>query len=590
LSLRRAAPGLLLAVATVALFVVSRGKWSDPLIDSGREWIVPDALSRGQLLYRDVAYWFGPFTPYLHAAFFRVFGSSFTTLVAAGCVGAAAALVALYAALRRVTGPDSDQALLWTALAIPALVFMPNAGGAILGMGYRIWHAAAFALLAIAVASGEGRGANRARIAGAGALAALAGLCRTEWGLAALSAAALVLALRVRGREAARAAAILAAGFLLVFGGVWALFLALAGAKAIADQPIFLLNIPETTRGHVGLAGMRAWRTGIWNLLYSASTWLAVALGVAIVALRGEGLRANRRRLYGLGAALLVAALCAAMGAVPGPVLFSAAPLACLAALVAGWRGARMEGSAYTTRATGATSSSSSVALAGFGWMGLLASHRRFFFIGDAPYVAPPLLFAFVCAAGLIVRAVARRESPAERGRLAGTFAAAIGALVVFAFVGRMAGYASEERVAIRGTGGMLSARPDLARDVEETAAAIRREAPAGAGLVVVPEGEVLNFLSGRPNPARRKLYLPGYLTDANGPAVIADLERSRPGAIVRWLRPTGEYERGLFGTDYGRDVAAWIDAHYVAVAIAPGARAGTHPAFTLLVLRGRPS
>jgi len=70
-----------LVLASVGLFLVSRGKWSDAIIDSGREWIVPDALARGDLLYRDVVYWFGPFTPYFHAAFFRIFGSSFSTLV-----------------------------------------------------------------------------------------------------------------------------------------------------------------------------------------------------------------------------------------------------------------------------------------------------------------------------------------------------------------------------------------------------------------------------------------------------------------------------------------------------------------------------
>ena len=68
---------VLLGGATAALFIVSRGKWSDPLIDSGREWIVPDALARGDLLYRDVVYWFGPFTPYFQAAFMRLFGSSY---------------------------------------------------------------------------------------------------------------------------------------------------------------------------------------------------------------------------------------------------------------------------------------------------------------------------------------------------------------------------------------------------------------------------------------------------------------------------------------------------------------------------------
>ncbi len=579
--LRLAASLFLLAAATVALFFVSRGQWSDPLIDSGREWIVPDALSRGELLYRDVAYWFGPLTPYLHAAFFALFGSSFTTLAAAGCVGAAAALAALFVSLRRVAGDSSGkQAMLWTALAIPALVFMPNAGGAILGMGFRIWHAATFGLLAIVVAS-RGRGGERWFCAGAGALAALAGLCRTEWGLIALSAAALVLVRGggLRGGAAVRALAILAAGFLLVFAGVWSVFLARVGWAGLADQPVFLLNIPEETRGHVGLAGLRAWRTGVWNLLYSSAVWAGIAVAIAIVALgRGETpaqREAYRRRVLGLAAALAVAALCAAMGAVPGPVLFGAAPLVCLAGLVAGWR----EGAGSATGA----------ALAGFGWMGLLSSHRRVFFLDDAPYVAPPLLFAFVCAGALLARAAAREASPASRARLSAAFAASVGALVVFAFAGRILGYASDsaDRVAIRGTGGMLSARPELARRIEDVAAAVRRDAPPGAGLAVFPEGELLNFLSGRPNPLRQKLYLPGYLTEANERAVIDGLERTRP-AIVRWLRPTGEYARGLFGSDYGRGVTTWIDAEYADSPWEAGGRTRVNPPFRLLLRRDR--
>ncbi|HEY4229049.1 MAG TPA: hypothetical protein VGO79_02695, partial [Thermoanaerobaculia bacterium] len=424
--IRSAALLVLVAAASVVLFLVSRGLWSDPLIDSGREWIVPDALSRGELLYRDVAYWFGPLTPYLHAAFFTVLGSSFTTLVAAGTVGAAAALVALFLAIRRAAG--RDQAFLWTSLAIPALVFMPNSGGAILGMGFRIWHAATFGLLAIVLASGAPRGSPLPRIAGAGALAALSGLCRTEWGLAALSAVALVLLRGGRPRRgtAFRDLAMAAAGFVLVFGGVWAFFLLRVGWAGLADQPVFLWNIPAETRGHVGLAGLRSWRTGVWNLFYSAAVWLGVAAAIALVALgRGEAppqREAFRRRALVLGTALAAAALCAAMGAVPGPVLFGAAPLVCLAGLVAGWReGAGNPGGA---------------ALAGLGWMGLLALHRRVFFLDDAPYVAPPLLFAFACAGALLSRAAAREASPAARARLSAAFAASVGALVVFAFAG----------------------------------------------------------------------------------------------------------------------------------------------------------
>src|SRR5215467_7426910 len=103
-----------LVLATAVLFQVPRGKWSDPIIDSGREWIVPDALSRGELLYRDVVYWFGPFTPYWHALFFKIFGSSFRTLVVAGIVSSAAMLAGLRWALGRVT--SAGQASAWTAL------------------------------------------------------------------------------------------------------------------------------------------------------------------------------------------------------------------------------------------------------------------------------------------------------------------------------------------------------------------------------------------------------------------------------------------------------------------------------------------
>ncbi len=567
---RRVAGAAALAAATVALFVVSRGKWSDPLIDSGREWIVPDALSRGQLLYRDVVYWFGPFTPYVHAAFFRVFGSGFSTLVLAGCVTSLAALAGLAFALCRVT--DRASAALWTALAIPALVFMPNAGGSILGMGFRIWHAAAFALVAIGVASIEAPGVRRLGVAGA--LAALAGLCRLEWGLAALSAAALVLLRRPRSAGLWRSLAALGAGFAIVFAPVWAFFFARVGWEALVrDQPVFLLNIPEDTRGHVGLASLRAWKTGWWNALYSASVWLGAALAIAILALRGRDPKRDRLRVYALGAVLLAAVICAAMGAVPGPVLFSAAPLVCLAALAESGR--RDAGS----RAR---------ALTGFAWMGLLASHRRFFFIDDAPYVAPPLLFAFVCAAGLLFAAVEREPAPELRRRLAAAFRGALAVLVALAFVGRGLSYASEDRVPVPGTAGMLSARPQLAQALGKLAAAVRTATRTGESLVVFPEGELLNFLADRPNPIRHMLYLPGYLTDANEAGVISELDAARPAAIVIWLRPTGEYERGLFGRDYGKRVVEWIDARYAASPWEAGGGRQANPPFRLLLRRER--
>ena len=92
---------------------------------------------------------------------------------------------------------------------------------------------------------------------------------------------------------------------------------------------------------------------------------------------------------------------------------------------------------------------------------------------------------------------------------------------------------------------------------------AIRRRIGPDEGLIVFPEGEVLNFLSARRNPIRNKLYIPGYLWNGNEEAVLTELEKAKPAALVILNRATPEYGRRFFGQDYARRVAAWIDENY---------------------------
>jgi hypothetical protein len=544
------------AAATVGLFIVSRGKWSDALIDSGREWIVPDALARGELLYRDVVYWFGPFTPYFQAAFLRVFGSGFPALVVAGAVSAAGVLAALYLVLRRVAGRRA--ASVWTALAIPALVFMPNAGGALLGMGYRIWHAAGFALAAVALASGAPRSRRDLWMIAAGACAGLAGLCRTEWGLVAMGAAGLACLVRSRRREAGlRDAVGVAIGAVAVFAGGLGLFVWKAGrAAVVTDGHVLLTGLPPETRHFlVAFSGLPDWRSGSLELLYSAAMWSGVVLVAGLLATpRGAGRAGFIKMLTAAGAVLVGTAL---LGGAGGAVLFSAAPLVCFAGLVAGlWR--RRGGPAAVLVACGS--------------LGLLLSYRRPFHIGDSAYVGPPLLFAFVCAAGLLRMASASPRA-AVRRRLGAAFGWTVAAFVVLGFAGRAWQYHAIESIPLEGTGGMLSGRPELAREIEELGRTVRDRTGDADGLVVFPEGEVLNLVSGRHNPIRHKLFLPGYLTAGNETAVLEELVRARPAAIVLWRRPVSEYDRGLFGEDYGQSLRKWIDENY---RIEPFRAAGT--------------
>jgi hypothetical protein len=246
-------------------------------------------------------------------------------------------------------------------------------------------------------------------------------------------------------------------------------------------------------------------------------------------------------------ALLVVLGAAAALGGAGGAVLFSGAPLVALAGLLAGVR----RGHGYRA-----------AALAASGLAGLLLSYRRPFHIGDSAYVGPPLLFAFVCAAGLLHWWMVRERTADVRRRLLAVSRLAATLLIVIAFAGRAWHYAEDERTPLPGTEGMISARPEHAGRLLAVERAVEEEG-AGGTLAVFPEGEILNYLTGRPNPSRYKLYIPGYLTGENEAGLLADLERDPPDAVVILPRQTSEYGPGAFGLSYGTDIRRWIDENY---------------------------
>ena len=93
------------AIAGLAMLAWTWRRWPDVLVDFGGELYVPWRLSQGDVLYRDVAYFTGPLSPYLNALVFKVFGTSFMTLVCANL----AVLALIAAAVHRLLGLVSDR-------------------------------------------------------------------------------------------------------------------------------------------------------------------------------------------------------------------------------------------------------------------------------------------------------------------------------------------------------------------------------------------------------------------------------------------------------------------------------------------------
>jgi hypothetical protein len=70
------------ALAFVFMALLSWRKWPDPIIDFGGQLYIPWQLSTGSVLYRDVMYLPGPASQYYHALLFKLFGVSFSTIIA----------------------------------------------------------------------------------------------------------------------------------------------------------------------------------------------------------------------------------------------------------------------------------------------------------------------------------------------------------------------------------------------------------------------------------------------------------------------------------------------------------------------------
>jgi hypothetical protein len=90
------APLGVLLLVFIILTTLSWHKSGDILIDFGRELYTPWRLSLGEVLHRDVATLFGPFSSYWNGLLFKIFGASVQTLVVANLVLLALVTLLLY--------------------------------------------------------------------------------------------------------------------------------------------------------------------------------------------------------------------------------------------------------------------------------------------------------------------------------------------------------------------------------------------------------------------------------------------------------------------------------------------------------------
>jgi hypothetical protein len=570
---RRLAGPALVAAAFAALAAWSWGRWPDVLVDFGNQLYVAWQLAQGRALYVDIAYKEGPLSMYALALLFRAVGPSLDALVWTNLALLALLTSLVYAFFARAC--DRPTATLVSLLFLGVFAFSQYVGignynyvcpytpeqphGILLGV-------ATIAALERAAADSSAR------------LSALAGLCcgllaltKLELFVPGAAAAAAGLALVfVRPAPELRARLALAAAF-----GAAALATSLVAVAALATQ------MPAVDALRVLGANFGFFRVVADDPFY----------------LRGMGLddplRNLARSLRGL-AAIALAALAALTASAWLPAstrgrrLAAAAAATCvfLAPLVwpglVGWRG--------VARALPWTSGAASAVLlvaclrrrgdpAGQGrllalalwsvfatlllvkmWLNARVSHYGF---------AMAMPAALLLAAMLVWGIPAWLRAVGRDGRLARALLAALVLASIASHLRWSQSFYAYKTLPVGPPGDrFLAASADFdARGWVMAAAAERLRAllPAGATLVALPEGTILNYWLRTPSPSRYTAFTPmivGYFGEAT---MLSDLEAAPPEWIALVARDPEDFGTGRFGEDpqWGRSIMDWVSRRY---------------------------
>lgn len=574
----------LVAVVFVAMTMWSWGKWLDPLIDFGRELYVPWQLTEGRVLYRDLAYFNGPLSPYWNAALFSVFGVGLSTLVWANLAILSGVTFLLYRWIVAIGGR--------TAATFGCVVFLTHCC-----FGQKIWvanfnwicpyshemtHGFALALVALTASAKWADNGQRLWLAVTGLCLGLCFLTKPEILLAAGLAIGCGLGatwlrtrppLRSLGRDVGTLAATAALPGVIAFA-------LLATTLPIADAFDGTLG-GWLHLGNAQLTGLRYYKEGLGTDDIAGSLGKIAGFGGAYAVVFGGtaalllALRSRTRAAAWLATLPAAAALGWATYKVFVTVALEYAdsstgyqnayrPMIVVVAAVA-----LIASVAWLRQPNAAPSKRLTLVFAVFA-ASLLAKmllHVRVHHYGFTLTV-PGLLLATSGLVHWIPAMLARARACAAPFQAVAIAALALS--VAFQLRTDHYFYEPKDQVIASGRDRFYGNRAGRGQMVGDYLLEIGRQT-AGQPFLVLPEGVTLNYLLRRPSPTKHFNFMPPEFAMFGEEPMLADLRASPPPFIVVVHRSTKEYGLPLFGRNYAQKIWGWVyDNYRVAYRVGP--------------------
>lgn len=550
-----AAEFLLYALLAAFALRASWLTWPDAFVDFSRELYLPWRVACGEVLYRDLAYYFGPLSVHVNAALFALVGRpSIHALFALNAAFWLATLLALRVLLRRVARPAV------AALCVCGFILLFSFNRYLLVGNYNFLapyshelpRGFLLALLALLALDSAIRRRSALLALPAGFFLGLSLFTKPEIALAAVASCALLLG--AAGRPSVRSLLLpSAAGALVALAAVLLpLSIALRSfPRALHDGllKLYLDCFDPAVNSLPFFKGVLGTDAPLPHLLRLLSGGVLAAAPFVLLRLLARGSARLRthlrhlRRCEGVWISIPVL-LAAAIGFFAFAPLNAALPLAPAALLAVLFRGrgrcARRNAGLAAAFALFALVLSAKMALAAHIW------HYGF-------VLALP---AFCCAV-LLPSAV--RGSPAPPGP---AYPAACLALLLGFSAAALRMQSRTLRqwdIASPIHDGAFLAPAFQAEAFNAALGWIRSETAPESTLAVLPEGAILNVLSGRANPTPY-VSLPATDIPRYPPGALpAAYSNALPDTLVLAAK-LGE---ARFGTDYAQDLMALLAPHY---------------------------
>jgi hypothetical protein len=566
--LPRSAPTGIIGLVTAIMLSWTWDRWPNLLIDFWRDLYTAAQLAQGKVLYRDIAFFTGPLSPYLNAAWMRLFGPTLQTLVFCNVILFIGFLWLLYQVLRRVgsrTAATAATVVFVTMFGLADLVPMGNYNF-ICPYSYDMVHGLALSLGAI-LCLARYTDALSARLAVlAGVQLGLVFLTRAEISFPAWVACGLGLAATLAYEPRARAkwwailAQVLAPALVVPLAALALLARHMPWASALRgvlgswiwvfDAKVNALNFYRESIGldhvEINLRRMLA-----WGVIY---TLALIPFMVAALGIRAE--QGRRKAIWFLVAATSAVFMAALWRHIlpselarPLPLFLAILAVVTIQAL-AKKRGEPVARGQLTTRLM--------LVVLGMGLLGKILLNARFYNYGFVLAV-PATMLVVMALLDWIPAAIARHGGSASGFRLM-SLALLAGFVTVHL---QISGLNLSRNTVTVGEGANSFLSDNRANQVNALLTFLSRKVEPGKTLAVAPEGAMINVLAQRVNPNPCLNLMPPEIASLGEAYVLQQLQKTPPEILVLDLDRISSKGLLFRNEPYAPQIAAWIVANY---------------------------